>query len=410
MNIAILAIGNEVLCGKIVDTNGATISREIEGLGAKVVHREVVLDHIDDIVLGLQHAYEYADFVITIGGLGPTVDDLTRDGVAQFFEEALIYDISIYEGIKEHFSRMKRPTPENNKRQAYKFATGQVLENHNGTAPGLRLDKKGKKVFLLPGPPNEIFPMFESYIKPVIKEMIDEPIYSRSYRLYGIGESPAEERILHLYDKYPLLNIAPYCTISFIDYVVTAKESDEEMLDQFEKEFLEILGEYWVGSAEKEIHALVVEKLKELNLKIAIAESCTGGMLASALIDVAGVSEVFLEGFVTYSNEAKVKRLGVKETTIARDGAVSEACAQEMAIGLQKIAGADVVISITGIAGPSGATAEKPVGTVYIGIALGASVQVYLCHFSGNREKIRIRSRDQALYLLYQLLNNQGEM
>jgi len=406
LNIAILAIGNEVLCGKIVDTNGATISREIEGLGAKVVHREVVLDNIDDIVLGLQHAYEYADFVITIGGLGPTVDDLTREGVAQFFNEALIYDETIYESIKKHFSRMNRSIPENNKKQAYKFATGLILENSNGTAPGLSLDKDGRKIFLLPGPPDEIFPMFEKKVKPVIKMMIDEPMITSSYKLYGIGESPAEEKIFHLYAKYPMLNIAPYCTISSVDYMVTTKASCKEILDQFEKEFLEILGEHWVGSAKDDLNITVVEKLKSLKLKIAVAESCTGGMLASTLIDVAGVSEVFLEGFVTYSNEAKMERLAVNEATIASFGAVSAECAREMAVGLQRVTGADVTISVTGIAGPDGGTEAKPVGTVYIGIAISTSVQVYLFRFSGSREKIRIRSRDQALYLLYQLLNN----
>jgi len=410
LNIAILAIGNEVLCGKIVDTNGASISREIEGLGVKVVHREIVMDDVDDIVLGLMHAYEYADFVITIGGLGPTVDDRTREGVARFFNEELIYDEAIYENIRQYFSRMMRTTPENNKRQAYKFATGQVLSNYNGTAPGLRLDKEGKKIFLLPGPPNEIFPMFESEVKPVIKSLIDEEIDTRSYRLYGIGESSAEEKILHLFDKYATLSIAPYCNISFIDYVVTAKATDVDKLEHFEQEFLGILGKNWVGSAEDEINALVVAKLKELGLTIAVAESCTGGMLASSLIDVAGVSDVFIESFVTYSNESKMKRLGVREATLFQHGAVSEACVSEMAQGMKEKTGADVTIAITGIAGPDGGTDEKPVGLVYIGIALGAKNYVYMCHFSGNRKKIRIRSCDQALYLLHQLLNNQAKM
>lgn len=407
MNIAILAIGNEVLCGKIIDTNGAAISREIERLGAKVVHREVVMDAIDDIILGLQHAYEYADFVITIGGLGPTIDDLTREGVAQFFDEPLIYDHAIFEGIERHFSRMNRVAPENNKKQAYKFATGEILENSKGTAPGLSLEKDGRQIFLLPGPPDEIFPMFENTVKPVIKLMIDEAMMTYSYKLYGIGESPAEDKIFHLYDSYPMLNIAPYCTISSVDYLVTAKVTHKEMLDQFEKEFLGILGEYWVGTAEDALNVTVVKQLKKLKLKIAIAESCTGGMLASTFIDVPGVSEVFLEGLVTYSNEAKVARLGVNEETIACHGAVSEACAREMAVRLQVITGADVAISVTGIAGPTGGTDAKPVGLVFIGIAIGEDVHIHKCFFSGDREKIRIRCRDQALHLLYQSLKTQ---
>jgi len=405
LNVAILAIGNEVLCGKIVDTNGAIISREIEKAGAKVVHREVVLDTIDDIVSGLRHAYEYADFVITIGGLGPTVDDLTREGVARFFNEDLVYEDAIYQDIVDHFNRMSRATPTSNKRQAYKFAKGSVLRNSNGTAPGLALDKDGKKVFLLPGPPNEIFPMFDEYVLPVIKGLVDIPLITRSYRLYAIGESPAEERIIHLYEKYPTLDIAPYASISFVDYIVMAKQSDADVLDTFEEEFLGILGEYCVGSADVSLNAAVVEKLKLMNMGIAVAESCTGGMLASAFVDVPGVSDVFLEGLVVYSNEAKVVRLGVDAATIERYGAVSRECAREMVVKLQSMTGADVTVSTTGIAGPSGGTDEKPVGTVYIGICIGDDVQVYLCRFTGSREKIRVRSKDQVLYLLYKMLN-----
>ena len=408
MNIAILAIGNEVLCGKIIDTNGAIISREIEKVGAKIVHREVVLDTVDDIVSGLHHAYEYTDFVITIGGLGPTIDDLTREGVAHYFNEELIYDETIYQDIMQHFSRMNRATPVNNKKQAYKFPTGAVLKNNNGTAPGLALDKDGKKVFLLPGPPSEIFPMFDANVLPVIKKLVEIPLITRSYRLYAIGESPAEEKIIHLYEKYPTLDIAPYATISFVDYIVTAKQPDADALDTFEAEFLGILGEYCVGSADVSLNAAVVEKLRAMNMRIAVAESCTGGMLASAFVEVANVSDVFLEGVITYSNAAKVARLGVDVATIERYGAVSEECARQMAVKLQNLTNADATVSITGIAGPGGGTDKKPVGTVYIGIYLDGDVQVYLCHFSGSREKIRVRSKDQALYLLYKLLNSKG--
>ena len=408
LNIAILAIGNEVLCGKIVDTNGATISREIEKVSAKVVHREVVLDTIDDIVSGLRHAYEYADFVITIGGLGPTIDDLTREGVANYFNEELVYDETIYQEIVDYFSRMNRETPTNNKRQAYKFVTGSVLKNNNGTAPGLTLDKDGKTVYLLPGPPDEILPMFAEYVLPVIKKLVDIPLITRSYRLYAVGESPAEAKVIHLYKKYPMLDIAPYASVSFFDYIVTAKETEADELNTFEEEFLGILGDYCVGSADVSLNAVVVNKLRDLNMDIAVAESCSGGMLASSFVEIDGASEVFLEGLVAYSNEAKVARLGVDRATIERYGAVSEECAREMAIKLQNLTNADVTVSITGIAGPSGGTTEKPVGTVYIGICIGNAISVYLCHFSGSREKIRVRSKDQALYFLYRLLNNQG--
>ena len=405
MNVAILAIGNEVLCGKIVDTNGATISREIERVGAKVVHREVVLDTIHDIVLGLRHAYEYADFVITMGGLGPTLDDLTRAGVAQFFDEELVYDADIHQSIARIFARMNREMPENNKHQAYRFANGIVLDNPNGTAPGLSLEKEGRQVFLLPGPPNEMLPMFETYVLPMIKRRVEVPLITRSYRLYGIGESPADEKIIHLYEAYPLLDIAPYCSISYVDYVVSAKELDEAQLDHFESDFLAILGDYCVGSADISLSERVVSKLKDKNLTIAVAESCTGGLLASELIDVPGVSAVFLEGLVVYSNEAKMARLGIASETLSAYGAVSQEVAHEMVERLAKQSGADVAVSITGIAGPDGGSDEKPVGTVYIGVLMLSNVQVVKYNFSGSRDKIRERATHQALYTLFKLLS-----
>lgn len=406
MNVAILAIGNEVLCGKIIDTNSAIISREIELVGAKVVHREVVLDTVDDIVLGLAHAYEYADVVLTIGGLGPTVDDLTRVGVAQYFEEPLIYNDEIYQTIKRFFTRMNRRTPENNKRQAYCFANGTVLDNPNGTAPGLSLSKAGCLVFLLPGPPNEIFPMFKTHVLPLIKERVEVPLINRSYRLHGIGESAAEEQVIHLYKQYPMLDIAPYCAISYIDYIVRGSKCDKAKLDDFEKDFLEVLGEYYVGSADVNLSERVVKKLKELAMTIAVAESCTGGMLAATLIDVPGVSEVFLEGLVVYHDEAKNSRLGVASKTLEAYGAVSLETAREMVVKLSKQTGANVSVSITGIAGPGGGTDEKPVGTIYIGILIDGNIQVVKCHFSGSREKVRDRAMNQALYLLFRMLTD----
>jgi len=250
--------------------------------------------------------------------------------------------------------------------------------------------------------------MFDKYVLPLIKEMVEIPLITRSYRLYAIGESPAEEKIIHLYEKYPMLDIAPYASISFVDYIVISEQPDADILDTFEEEFLGILGEYCVGSADVSLNYAVVSKLRTMNMRIAVVESCTGGMLASSFVEIPGVSDVFLEGLVTYSNEAKVARLGVDAATIDCYGAVSKECAQEMAVKLQNLTNADATVSITGIAGPGGGTDEKPVGTVYVGICIDSDTQVYLCHIGGSREKIRLRSKDQALYLLYKLLNSKG--
>ncbi|MCL2559730.1 MAG: competence/damage-inducible protein A [Turicibacter sp.] len=406
MNVAVLAIGNEVLCGKIVDTNGAYISQKVEQVGAKVVHREVVLDTIPDIVLGLNHAYEYADFVITIGGLGPTVDDLTRDGVAEFFGEELVYDEHIHANIARMFKQMNRAMPDNNKRQAYRFAGGEVIANPNGTAPGLALTKEGKHVFLLPGPPNELLPMFDEYVLPIVKNLVDVPLVTRSYRLYGIGESPAEAKVIHLYEKYPLLDIAPYASISYVDYLVSAKETDVAQIDRFEQDFWALVGEHYVGSADVPLCERVMEKLLDQDLTIAVAESCTGGMLAARLIDVAGASGAFLEGLVVYSNVSKQLRLGVSSTTLETFGAVSAEVSAEMAAGVAAQSRADVTVSITGVAGPGGGSEEKPVGTVYIGLLIDGEVTVQRYHFTGSRDKIRERATNQALYLLFKILSD----
>jgi len=409
VKVAILAIGNEVLCGKIVDTNGAIISREIEKMGAKVVHREVVLDTVDDIVLGLNHAFLYADLVITIGGLGPTVDDLTRIGVADYFDEELVYDEAVFDEIALMFTSMGRVVTENNKQQAFRFKTGTVLKNDNGTAPGLMLKKDERQVFLLPGPPNELLPMFDKFVLPIIKEQVLEPVVSRSYRLHGIGESAAEDKIIHLYEKYQNLDIAPYCAVSYIDYVVSTKQVNESEIDDFEVEFFKILEQFYIGSAEVSLCARVVDELRKKKMMISVAESCTGGMLASNFIEIPGVSEVFFDGVVAYSNESKMARLGVMEQTLSDFGAVSSEVATEMALGILKDSKANVSVSITGVAGPDGGTSKKPVGTVYIGICINSDVFVEKFNFSGDREKIRNRAMNQALYELFKRLIDHKE-
>ena len=404
MKVAVLAIGNEVLCGKVVDTNGAFISREIDLIGGRVTYKGSVQDTLDDIMLGLRQAYEHADVVITIGGLGPTVDDLTREAVAKFFDEELLYSEEVFQEISGHFFRMNLEVPDSNKQQAYYFKTGSVLKNGKGTAPGLSLKKDGKVVFLLPGPPHELQKMFKESVLPVVTEMIDEPIVMRSYRLLGIGESPAEAKVVHLYEKYPKLTIAPYCMPAIIDYMVKTSQHNEAELDLFEKEFLAILGEYHVGSTDVDLNVRVVELLQEKKLTLATAESCTGGMLASTFIDVPGVSSLFIEGVVAYGNEAKINRIGVDKELIAKHGAVSEEVARDMAVKLQKLTKADVTISTTGIAGPNGGTDEKPVGTVYMTICIGEEEQTWHYTFVGDRNRIRMRVVNQALYTLYRLL------
>ena len=401
MNVAILAIGNEVLSGKTINTNSAFIAKQVEQLGGKVTHQQVVPDLEDEIVRGLEIAYTYADLVITIGGLGPTVDDLSRDGVAKYFKTELVYDDEIYEGICEYFRRSNREIPNNNHRQAYKFKEGLVLPNNNGTAPGLFLKRDNKSVFLLPGPPAELELMFSESVRPYFIDQIKERKISNSYRLCGIGESYAEEMILHLYERYPHLNIAPYCAPDKVDYIVSTVDAYEEDLRAFDEEFKEIMKDYYIGDQNTDLATEIVSLLNEKQLKIATAESCSGGLLSSTLVNVSGASSVFLEGIVTYSYESKLNRLNIDVNRLMEFGAVSEEIAHDMAFNLEKLTGADITVGVTGIAGPGGGSELKPVGLVYIAINICGQIFLKSYIFNGNREKIRQRTVAEALYWLH---------
>lgn len=401
MNVAILAIGNEVLSGKTINTNSAFIAKQVEQLGGKVTHQQVVPDLEDEIVRGLEIAYTYADLVITIGGLGPTVDDLSREGVAKYFKTELVYDEEIYEGICAYFRRSNREIPNNNHRQAYKFKEGLVLPNNNGTAPGLFLKQDNKSVFLLPGPPAELELMFSESVRPYFIDQIKERKISNSYRLCGIGESYAEEMILHLYERYPHLNIAPYCAPDKVDYIVSTVDAYEEDLRAFDEEFKEIMKDYYIGDQNTDLATEVVRLLNEKQLKIATAESCSGGLLSSTLVNVSGASSVFLEGIVTYSYESKLNRLNIDVNRLMEFGAVSEEIAHDMAFNLEKLTGADITVGVTGIAGPGGGSELKPVGLVYIAINVCGQIFLKSYIFNGNREKIRQRTVAEALYWLH---------
>lgn len=404
VNIAILSIGNEVLSGKTLNTNGAFIAKEVENLGGKLTHQQVVSDEIGEIIRGLEVSYTYADLVITIGGLGPTVDDLTREGVAKYFGIELVYDEGIYQGICDYFQRRRKEVPKNNFRQAYKFDGGLVLPNHNGTAPALFFEQGNQSIFLLPGPPSELEPIFYENIRPYLINRIKERKITFSYRLCGISESIAEEQILYLYEKYPHLNIAPYCAVDKVDYIVTTQECYEAELKAFDEDFRCIMKDYYIGDQTTNLSTEIVRLLKEKQLTLATAESCSGGLLASTLINVEGISTVFLEGIICYSYESKLKHLNIDVQRLMKFGAVSEEIAHDMATNLKEISGADVTVSVTGIAGPSGGSKLKPVGLVYMAINVCGQIFLKSYIFNGNREKIRQRTVAEALYWLYQYI------
>ena len=405
MNAEIIAVGTEILLGDIVNTNAQYISRELANLGINVYKQEVVGDNEERVLESFKNAFENSDIIITTGGLGPTPDDLTKEMAAKYFNKELVLHKESYENLKTFFDKGGRELVGSNEKQVYFPKDAIVLKNDQGTAPGAIIEgDKGKKIIVLPGPPREMKPMFDNYVVPYLKEFTDSVLVSKVLRTFGIGESRMAEIVNDLIVNQTNPTVAPYAKDIEAILRITAKAKNEkeaeELIKPVEKEIRRRLEEYIYGEGETSLEEVVGELLVKKGIKIATAESCTGGMVAEKLINYAGISESFLEGAVTYSNEAKMKRLGVKKETLDKYGAVSKETAKEMAEGIAKVAGADLGVSTTGIAGPGGGTAEKPVGLVYIGVYYKGNCLVKEFNFTGNRNRVRVRTTMSALDLV----------
>ena len=406
MVVELICVGTELLLGNIVNTNAAFLARECAGLGLSMYHQSVVGDNEERLYDTIQTALGRSDIIILCGGLGPTQDDLTKETVAKVFDLPLIEDEHSHERIEEYFRNSQfRIITDNNWKQAQVPEGCIVVDNANGTAPGIIVEKKGKSVILLPGPPNELIPMFRQDIVPNLKKLQPETIYSVMVKLCGVGESLVETEILDLIETQENPTIATYAKTGEVHLRVTARAADEKeakkLIKPMVKELKKRFGSHiYAMDEEVTLEESIVELLKAQNLTLTTAESCTGGMLAARLTNVSGVSEVFKQGFVTYSNRAKRKLLDVKKNTLKTYGAVSEKTAKEMAKNGAFITGSDICVSVTGLAGPGGGTEEKPVGLVYIACAYQNEVRVKEFHFKGNRNKIRELSTVNALTLL----------
>ena len=409
MTAEVIAVGTELLLGDILNTNAQYLARELAKLGINVYYQTVVGDNHSRLLEAYKAAFNRADIVIATGGLGPTEDDLTKETAAEFFGLNLELDEPSWDKICGMFKNMHSNMTNTNKKQAMMPKGCAILENNNGTAPGCCIEKDGKLLFLLPGPPNECIPMYENTIIPILKPRSGVMLVSKTLKICGIGESQAEEMLKDLIDAQQNPTIAPYAKTSEVWFRVTASGCGEDeartvmgpTLDEIRRRF----GENIYGEDDDSLESVVVKSLLDKNLKIACAESCTGGALTSRLVGFPGVSAVLLEGAVTYSNEAKMRRLGVKAETLEQYGAVSSQTASEMAKGIAETSGADIGVSTTGIAGPDGGTAEKPVGLVYIGICVKGEATAAELHLTGNRAKIRTRAVVTALDTLRRALN-----
>ncbi len=401
MNAEILAVGTEILLGDIVNTNAQYIAKRLADLGIAVYHQTVVGDNPGRLLEAYRLAFSRADLVITTGGLGPTKDDITKEIAFEYFGKPSVVHEPSMKIIQGYFKDMNRPMVKSNEKQAYFPVDAVILPNNNGTAPGCIIEENGKIVALLPGPPREMKPMFEEAVVPYLEKFQQGVLVSKVLRVIGVGESSAEEMIEDILNKQVNPTVAPYAKDGEMVFRITAKANTKEqailLIEPMEKQIRSRLGNNIYGEGNTTLENVLGEMLVSKKLTIATAESCTGGMVAAKLINYPGISSVFMDGAVTYSNEAKINRLGVSIETLDKYGAVSSEVAAEMARGIAKTSGAKIGISTTGIAGPDGGSAEKPVGLVYLGLYMNGQVKTKMLRLSGDRQKIRERATMQLL-------------
>ena len=405
MRAEIVSVGTELLLGQIVDTNAAYVAKAFSAVGIAVYRRVTVGDNRERLLAALRQALAESDIVLTIGGLGPTMDDITRDGLALAFEDELRTDEAIAQKLRDFFAQRNAPLVESILRQALVPTNGRALDNPNGTAPGLLFEKNGKIGIALPGPPNEFIPLVENTVLPYLRAKTGNvgTIRSLTLRVAGMGESLVEDKVKDLMlDANP--TVAPYAKVGEVHLRVTARADTPEQADALiverAQQVRERLGNAVYGENDDAIETAVVTLLKAKGQTVATAESCTGGLVAQRITDVAGSSGVFPGGVVAYSNAAKSDLVAVPAETIASVGAVSAEVAQALAEGARQRFGATYGIGITGIAGPDGGTPEKPVGLVYLAVAYEGGCDVEKANFIGSRQVVRTRSAQTALNML----------
>lgn len=403
----IIATGTELITGSTLDTNSVYFAQKLDELGIKVVGKSVVGDTPEFIEKAFAAGLEMADIVICTGGLGPTLDDLTKEVACKVMQVDMQIVEEELKKLKDFFARRNRPMPECNTKQAMFPKEAIRLKNSAGTAPGMYLSKDNKLVILLPGPPKEMTLMFDNEVYPLLMRDFNLKIGKsepKNINIFGLGESQVEEKISDIMENPRGVSIALLAKEGEVHIRLTAegedKEDSQNIMSDIAGKIVEKLGDYVYGYNEDTLNSVVAGLVKKKNFTMAFAESCTGGLLSKMITDLPGSSEYFWGGMVTYSNEAKQKILGVKGDTLARYGAVSEETAREMLNGILKISGADIGAAITGIAGPGGGSEEKPVGLVYVAVGNREQSIVKKLNFVGSRSMIRTLSAKTALDLL----------
>ncbi|NMA64647.1 MAG: competence/damage-inducible protein A [Clostridiaceae bacterium] len=400
----ILAVGTELLMGQIVNTNAQYLSRRLNDLGVNVYYHSVVGDNPKRLEASLKLALSRADVIITTGGLGPTQDDITKETIASALGLKLILNEEAHKVIRCFFEKRNRTMLKNNKKQAFLPEKSILIPNNNGTAPGCIIETDDKIIVMLPGPPKELIPMFEETVFPLFAQKTGQIIGSRLIKVFGVGESEMEMMISDILESQTNPTIAPYVEDGEIVIRVTARCHDKAeaekmiipVIDRIKTRLNDLIYSY-DGETMEEV---VVGLLRQKGASLSVAESCTGGMLSSKIINVPGSSEIFERGYVTYSNKAKVQELGVSEDILNSYGAVSSQTAVEMVKGLINKTGTRAGIAITGIAGPGGGTIEKPVGLVYIALYIDGNIECKELNLMGGRYRIRNMTCLNALNML----------
>ena len=412
MTAEIICVGTEILLGNIVNTNAAYLAEKCAYLGLSNYYQVVVGDNEQRLLETINTAKSRADVIFLIGGLGPTEDDLTKETAAKAFNVELVMDEEAKNNIVTILTNRGIDITNNNFKQALVPKGSIVLYNKNGTAPGIIMEEAGKVVIMLPGPPNEFVPMVDDQVVPYfLKKGTNDVIYSRVVKLVGVGESKVAEEIS---DLIAMTNptVATYAKTGEVHIRVTASAANDDEAKALVKPVVKKLkamypDNVYSTNADETLERAVVELLSKNGLSITAAESCTGGLVCGKIVNVAGASEVFRGGYITYSNKQKRNVIGVKKSTLEKYGAVSEQVAAEMAKGVLEVSKADVAISTTGIAGPGGGTPEKPVGLVYIGGAVKNKVYVEKFNFSGSRNKVRESTVVAALSMVRKYVSSE---
>lgn len=418
MRAEIVAVGSELLTPTYLDTNSLFLTERLNELGIELQGKSVAADDRATLKAMVADALRRSDLLILTGGLGPTDDDLTRDVVADLIGRPLEYHTGIFEDIEKRFAARGMQTPEINRRQAMVPRGASVLPNSNGTAPGLWIEHEQKFIVLLPGPPRELKPMFESVIQTRLARVVGAArIFRRVLRVTGRSESYVEERMQPLYAKWLKGSTRITTTILaslgqielHLTAIATSAGEGQRALDAAVEEVKHVLGQDLFSTKGEAMQEVIGELCRSRGLRIAAAESCTGGLMMSRLTEVPGSSDYVDRGVVVYSNQSKTDLLGVPAALIARHGAVSEQVAEAMATGITRVAGTDLGVAITGIAGPSGGTPEKPVGMVVIAAAWvrngACDTRVRTFNFIGGREMVRFQATQAAMDMVRRWLS-----